>query len=210
MADSDIANLTADTSPTSDDLLYVVNDPAGTPGDRKVTVGNMATAMAGLSAFTGVYVPQAWHVVKRKSADETVNNSSVMQNDDHLSFAIGASEVWVVSFHLFVSAASATPDLKVALTLPAGATSAMGIIGPATANTILAGDAILQSFTDATTALTVGVIIDSTANNVVRYSACIENSTNAGTVQLQWAQSAATASDTKVRKNSFMIADRIS
>src|SRR3990167_10394928 len=42
MADSTLANLTADASPTGDDLIYVLNDPAGTPADRKVTLTNLA------------------------------------------------------------------------------------------------------------------------------------------------------------------------
>lgn len=36
-----ITELTADTAPTSDDLTITVNDPAGTPGTRKVTLANM-------------------------------------------------------------------------------------------------------------------------------------------------------------------------
>jgi hypothetical protein len=44
MADTKISNLTADTSPTSDDLLVTVNDPAGTPANKKVAVSDLATA----------------------------------------------------------------------------------------------------------------------------------------------------------------------
>lgn len=36
-----ITELTADTTPTSDDLIATVNDPAGTPANRKVTLGNL-------------------------------------------------------------------------------------------------------------------------------------------------------------------------
>lgn len=37
-----ITTLSADTSPTTDDLIYSLNDPSGSPGDRKVTIGNLA------------------------------------------------------------------------------------------------------------------------------------------------------------------------
>lgn len=40
MADTKVSALTADASPTTDDLIYVVNDPGGTPASRKVTLGN--------------------------------------------------------------------------------------------------------------------------------------------------------------------------
>lgn len=36
-----ITELTEDTSPTSDDLTITVNDPAGTPANKKVTLSNM-------------------------------------------------------------------------------------------------------------------------------------------------------------------------
>lgn len=41
MADSKLTELTEDTNPTVDDLLYVVNDPGGTPGEKKVTIENL-------------------------------------------------------------------------------------------------------------------------------------------------------------------------
>lgn len=49
MADTKITALTADTSPTSDDLVVTVNDPGGTPANRKVTAGNLITKAHGLS-----------------------------------------------------------------------------------------------------------------------------------------------------------------
>ena len=45
MADSKISALTADTSPTSDDLIVTVNDPGGTPANKKVTLANLFFAM---------------------------------------------------------------------------------------------------------------------------------------------------------------------
>lgn len=44
-----ITQLTADTSPTSDDLAVIVNDPAGTPGTKKATLANVITKAHGLS-----------------------------------------------------------------------------------------------------------------------------------------------------------------
>jgi hypothetical protein len=44
-----ISALTADTSPTSDDLVVTVNDPGGTPANRKVTAANLVTKAHGLS-----------------------------------------------------------------------------------------------------------------------------------------------------------------
>lgn len=48
MADQKITALTADTSPTSDDLTVTVNDPGGTPANKKVTLGDFITKAHGL------------------------------------------------------------------------------------------------------------------------------------------------------------------
>ena len=48
MADSTLINLDADATPTTDDLVYVVNAPAGTPGDKKVTLANLLKGMLGI------------------------------------------------------------------------------------------------------------------------------------------------------------------
>src|SRR3990172_2881264 len=40
-ADTKISGLTEDTAPTSDDLTVTVNDPGGSPGSRRVTLGNL-------------------------------------------------------------------------------------------------------------------------------------------------------------------------
>lgn len=49
MPDTKLSALTADTTPTSDDLVYTVNDPAGTPGSKKSTAANFITKAHGLS-----------------------------------------------------------------------------------------------------------------------------------------------------------------
>lgn len=49
MANQPITGLTADTSPTSDDLIVTVTDPAGTPANRKVTLANAVKALSGIA-----------------------------------------------------------------------------------------------------------------------------------------------------------------
>lgn len=56
MPDLKISGLTADTTPTSDDLIATVTDPAGTPANRKVTLANAITKGHGLSDSTVVGV----------------------------------------------------------------------------------------------------------------------------------------------------------
>lgn len=43
--DKKITQLTEDTSPTSDDLVVTVNDPSGTPANKKVTLANLVKGL---------------------------------------------------------------------------------------------------------------------------------------------------------------------
>jgi hypothetical protein len=45
LADTKLTALTADATPSSDDLIYTVNDPGGTPASRKVTIANLNAAL---------------------------------------------------------------------------------------------------------------------------------------------------------------------
>ena len=45
-ADTKLEDMAEDTSPTSDDIIYVVDDPAGTPADKKVTFANVQQLVA--------------------------------------------------------------------------------------------------------------------------------------------------------------------
>lgn len=53
-ADSKVSSLTNDASPSSDDLIYTVNDPGGTPADRKVTLNNLFTHVTNLNTTGNV------------------------------------------------------------------------------------------------------------------------------------------------------------
>jgi len=46
-ADTALNSMTNDASPTDDDIIYTVNDPGGTPADRKVTLSNLWTYIYG-------------------------------------------------------------------------------------------------------------------------------------------------------------------
>ena len=52
MADQKVSALSAITNLSTDDLLLVVNDPAGTPTSNKVTVGNLFGNVAVTTTFT--------------------------------------------------------------------------------------------------------------------------------------------------------------
>ena len=71
MADTKLNDLAEDTSPTTDDIVYVVNNPGGTPEDKKVTLANLLVGMAGIRSeppsncyqITNIYMNASAEVV---------------------------------------------------------------------------------------------------------------------------------------------------
>lgn len=127
----------------------------------------------------------------RKTASETVNNSSTLQDDDALVVPILANEVWVVEF-VVVFNSNTTADIKFAVTVPSGATGRVSIIRET-------GAAIAM----ATPAFGNAAAADGNAVHVfAELKAYVINGANAGNVTLQWAQNVADPSDTIVYRGS--------
>lgn len=70
MADTKLQNLTALTAPAASDVLFIVDDPAGTPLDRKITAEDLLsktsykttwtpTIVGATAAGTGTYTTQS-------------------------------------------------------------------------------------------------------------------------------------------------------
>jgi hypothetical protein len=142
----------------------------------------------------------------KKSADETVNNSSVLQNDDDFLFSIGASEVWFITLALKYTT-SVSAGFKFAWTIPSGATiyswavpsgifdnDSGGGSGP---ETIIAHSSSSVSMLDTQRIQTATII-----------HAVVLNDVTPGTVQFQWAQSSAEVSNTTLEIESGMMAMR--
>lgn len=147
----------------------------------------------------------AWYEVSpsrvvRKTADETVTSSTVLQDDDELRYALLANDVVAFEAVLFVVSTS-TGDFKAAFTVPAGATllwsftasfdTASGDLDqPSAAITASGGSQVFELSSANTTLLTIkGMVV---------------NGGTAGNLQLQWAQSSSTANPTTVKANSYL------
>ncbi len=167
------------------------------------TTGQVLTAVTGGNpTFQDASLPSSFvgkTIAKYKTADETVISSTALQDDDVLSFAIGANEAWALRIELHINA-NASGGFKFAFTLPSGASGRAswtlgGGMGSSADADITAGGGGTGAGT-----LTAFYII---CGNVI-------NSTNAGTVQLRWAQNASFGTGTTVAKNTLLVATRIS
>lgn len=145
-------------------------------------------------------------VTKRKTADESVTSSTVLQDDDHLSFAIAANEEWLINIALRIGTSLAVHGIKLAITAPAGAT----IDAEATLVGVVGADGGSQSTQTSGAALDFGTArfaSSSFANG--RMAVWVLNGATPGNVTLQFAQSTSNGTAVNLRKGSALIAHRI-
>jgi hypothetical protein len=127
-----------------------------------------------------------------KTADETVNNSETLQDDDHLQLTVLANEVW--GFHLVIHSDShSSADIRLGWTVPSGCTiNWHGLDQHA--------NALNESGTDLISGGGLGTVRQDS------YGGTIIVAGTGGTVKVQWAQNSAMANDAKLLKGCFMIA----
>ncbi len=130
-----------------------------------------------------------------KTADETMTNDSTFQDDNHLFFTVLANQSW--AFELFILYfAHATPDMKLQITGPSGATASWKDVGTLDDEvSITLSDSFLLS--------------GNSALRIVCYRGIFQTSSTAGTFQIQWAQNTSNANATTMKAGSYIIAHEI-
>lgn len=129
-----------------------------------------------------------------KKTDETVNNTTTLQNDDELFFNINRNEAWLFQGFILHNTGS-TPDLKITFTVPSGATGGFDPLN--------VGSSALTSFSST-------ISFGGTGSDSISYlTGIVKNGDTAGTVQMQWAQNTADASDSTILSGSCIIATRL-
>lgn len=139
-----------------------------------------------------------------KASDETVNNSTTLQDDDELVVSVASNETIYFEMHVIVNS-NTTADWKMAFTVPSGATLSWNGISGIIINTngSPAGNADIEA--GGTSDFQGGA----GANQVHTIIGHVINSTTAGNLQLQWAQNTLDASDTIVRAQSRLMVWRV-
>ncbi|MBA7574512.1 hypothetical protein ES708_16321 [subsurface metagenome] len=129
-------------------------------------------------------------VIVRKTANETVHESTVLQNDDHLFMAIAINEVW--EFRLYLR-----------ITCGAMRTGTCNFTVPGGGSYLFHGTSVVAGTTSNTT---IGKIGDTSISVI---EGIVINGGNAGTFQFQWAQPTAADEDTIILADSCLIAHRV-
>lgn len=138
----------------------------------------------------GAIIYATYQVARVKTADETVNNSTTFQADNHLvTYSVLANKTYRFTF-FGVFSSGATPDFKWRLVMPSGATarvSGRSRVGGtfatqdpgAAGGVVFAGDGADADF---------------------QATGYIVTSSTPGSVSLEWAQNTADASNTILRQ----------
>ncbi len=152
------------------------------------TSGGSTVSLEGAAPYTTIL----------KAADETVNNSATLQDDDDFTFSVDANGVYRVEGWIVVNSSSVA-DWKVAWSLPSGA-SGLSVIGDvATTN-----DVDLRQFS---TTSGISNIPGADSGLLLRGTLIIDST--AGTATLQWAQRVAEVSNTIVRQSSWLTYEKL-
>lgn len=184
MASSATPGLTALATVNGNELLYVVDDPSGTPLDRKVTVDQLKAYFA---------------PIVHKAANESVTSSAALQDDDHLFFTCPAGTTRVGEVVLFVDSGAEAADIALAMTTSTG-TILYGVNGLAPASTTESGDAVFYASTAG--GATIG--IDDTFKTMVILKFSVTAGGTDATVKLRWAQGTSNATATTVLAGSHL------
>lgn len=139
-----------------------------------------------------------------KASDETVTNSTTMQDDNDFSITVVSGKKYVVRAMLVLVSASAAGDFKVGFTHPGGDTT-FTAQGPNNADLASGSNsngewvARIDSASP-TSSIPVGSSASVTAVAVDLYYNCTAN----GTLKLQWAQNSANATGTTMKAKSWL------
>jgi hypothetical protein len=139
-----------------------------------------------------------------KAADETVNNSATLQNDDDFAPSLDANSEYFIELWLHVDT-NTTARFKFAWDIPAGATIIAAGVSVTRANNNDTGTE--RQTVDATGA---PIAFASGQPGTAYLFATITTAGTAGTAQFQWAQNTANASDTKVLADSVQRVTKVS
>lgn len=140
----------------------------------------------------------------RKSADETIN-STTLQNDDHLLLPVAANATYLMEWWFRMDGPAAN-DFKYSWTGPAGAAMVWSSLGL----DLAAASNVAPISQDAPTLATViqhGCIAAGTFSHVIGRG-YLTTAGTAGTLQMQWAQVVAAAS-TILRTGSHLYGQRV-
>jgi hypothetical protein len=113
MADTKLADLTALTTPSGDDILYIVDDPAGTPLDRKIALDNLFTRGTITADAPVLNMSQTWNNAAVTFTGLKFNATDLASASGSLLLDIGTGGgTYVSKFRVSKAGGITTPQLS--------------------------------------------------------------------------------------------------
>lgn len=148
----------------------------------------------------------AWTKFARKTADESVTSSTVVQDDNELFISVAANEVWKFWLDLHYEAV-AGGGITMGWTVPVGATGRWGSHGLNLTSTTNTDSIIVKSASTITDTLSNGGA--GTADVMSLITGLVVVGGTGGTLRLQWAQRTSSPTATTVFTHSSLYAVRV-
>lgn len=170
------------------------NSLSDTTANGNTLTNNNSAAFSADAAFGG-FVEDLGN---RKSSNESVTSSTVLQNDDALKLTLSSNKTYVIDGVIFASSTSATPDIIIAFTGQTGTTIRVGYTNDVNEMVLDSGAASSRINLPANTPTSIHI-----------KGTVVTSSTSAGDFQLKWAQATSNAAPTTVMTGSYLRAQEI-
>ncbi|MEP7235254.1 MAG: hypothetical protein ABI778_08160, partial [Ignavibacteriota bacterium] len=133
-----------------------------------------------------------------KASDQSVTSSTTLVNDNDLAIAINANDTWEIHGELHADCSSSTPNIKVAFTIPAGATMKIFYNGISDGGVTAGASVLTASGVSKTVNITGGT------STYIQIHGIVLNGGNSGNIQLKWAQGTSNGNSVILRTNTFL------
>lgn len=174
----------------------------------QILVGPAVTTIPN-SVITDRRTPLHDTYIVRKTGDEIVNNSTTLQNDDHLLFPMNEGDSgtrWALDGFIFYDS-STTADIKFNITVPTSAEFRGTIFGPVLGLSGTSSDANFGGVFNANPIALGGAGVGTFL--VARIVGTAQCSSTPGFLRIQWAQNTLDATNTRITVNSWIRGTRL-
>jgi len=161
-----------------------------------------------------VYESSAWRLIRAvplvavKTANESVTNSTSLQNDDHLSVTVAPNSVYLVHCFVWVTNSGWQAGLRVGWYGPSGATLNWTTQAPHTSSPESVSNPIsVNAFGSIGDGGDIRVISVTDSASVLQ--GLLQTSSSGGTFGLRWAQSSSNASAVTVKSGSHLFVNAV-
>lgn len=141
-------------------------------------------------------------LAKRKSSDQSVINSTSLQDDSELKLSLVANTTYIITGTIFAESTSATPDINIAFDAVPGSTIDLGFLA-GSAGVFRQGGLIEN---EAESGLIPIVAAEPT---VIQINGTIVTGSSSGGLTLQWAQNTSNINPTTIMAGSYLRAEEI-